>query len=434
MPGVVIVGTQWGDEAKGKITDFLAKDADCIVRYNGGANAGHTVVVDGKTYKFHLIPSGVLHGKKVYIGNGVVVDPEILVDELENLKREGLQPNLHISDRAHVVFDFHKIEDGLQERLKGNLRAGTTKRGIGPTYSDKTARFGIRIADLLDEEVLRSKLDILVDLKQKIISQVYDEDLKLDRKEILKKALQFGRYISDYVCDVSAEINEALDRGETVIFEGAQGTLLDIDHGLYPYGTSSNTIAGGACTGVGVGPKRIDKVIGVMKAYISRVGTGPVPTELKDGLGEKIREVGKEYGTTTGRPRRVGWLDLVPVKYSIRLNGIDELVITKLDVLSGISPLKICTEYKCGDKTINTIPADIRTFEKCKPIYEELEGWQADVDWRRIAEEGYEALPEQAKEYLQKIEEHVKVPISIVSVGPDRRETIIINGELGRIS
>jgi len=425
MPGIVIVGTQWGDEAKGKVTDFLAKDADCVVRYNGGANAGHTVVVDGKTYKFHLIPSGVLRGKKVYIGNGVVVDPNILVDELENLKREGFNPNLRISDRAHVVFNFHKIEDGLQERLKGNLRAGTTKRGIGPAYSDKTARFGIRIADLLNKEILKSKLDLLVGFKQKIIRQVYGENIKLDMNEIFEKALQFGQYISDLVCDVSAEINDALDRGETVIFEGAQGTLLDIDHGLYPYGTSSSTVAGGACIGVGVGPKRIDKVIGVMKAYISRVGTGPVPTELKDKIGDKIRGVGKEYGTTTGRPRRVGWLDLVPVKYSIRLNSIDELIVTKLDVLSGINPLKICIKYKCEGRTIDTVPADIRLFEKCEPVYEELEGWPADVDWRRIVKEGYDALPKQAKEYLQMIEEHLKVPISIISVGPDRRETIV---------
>ncbi|MCD6593845.1 adenylosuccinate synthase [Candidatus Bathyarchaeota archaeon] len=425
MPGIVIVGTQWGDEAKGKVTDFLAKDADCVVRYNGGANAGHTVVVDGKTYKFHLIPSGVLRGKKVYIGNGVVVDPDVLVDELENLKREGFNPNLRISDRAHVVFNFHKIEDGLQERLKGNLRAGTTKRGIGPAYSDKTARFGIRIADLLNKEILKSKLDLLVSFKQKVICQVYGENIRLDKNEILEKALQFGQYISDLVCDVSAEINDALDRGETVIFEGAQGTLLDIDHGLYPYGTSSSTIAGGACIGVGVGPKRIDKVIGVMKAYISRVGTGPVPTELKDKVGDRIREVGKEYGTTTGRPRRVGWLDLVPVKYSIRINSIDELIVTKLDVLSGINPLKICIKYKCEGRTFDTVPADIRLFEKCEPVYEEIEGWPANVDWRRIVKEGYDALPKQAKEYLQIIEEHVKVPISIISVGPDRRETIV---------
>jgi len=425
MPGIVIVGTQWGDEAKGKVTDFLARDADCVIRYNGGANAGHTVVVDGKIYRFHLIPSGVLRGKKVYIGNGVVVDPDVLVDELESLKREGFNPNLRISDRAHVVFNFHKIEDGLQERLKGNLRAGTTRRGIGPTYSDKTARFGIRIADLLSKEILQSKLDLLVGFKQKIISQVYCENIRLDKDKILEKALQFGHYISNLVCDVSAEINDALDRGETVIFEGAQGTLLDIDHGLYPYGTSSSAIAGGACIGAGVGPKRIDKVIGVMKAYISRVGTGPVPTELKGEVGNRIREVGKEYGTTTGRSRRVGWLDLIPVKYSIRLNSIDEIIVTKLDVLSGINPLKICVKYKCEGKTIDTVPADIRLFEKCKPVYEEIEGWPADVDWRRVVRDGYDALPKQAKEYIQTIEEYLKVPISIISVGPDRRETIV---------
>jgi len=427
MPGIVIVGTQLGDEAKGKITDLLAENADCIVRFNGGANAGHTVIVEGKTYKFHLIPSGVLHGKRLYLGNGVVVDPEVLIEELEGLKREGFQPDLHISDRAHVVFSFHKLEDGLQERFKGNLRAGTTKRGIGPTYADKAARFGIRIADLLDEEALKTKLDVLADLKQKIINQVYGEDIKLDKKEILEKASMFGRAISDYVCDVSMEINEALDEGKTVIFEGAQGTLLDIDHGVYPYGTSSSTIAGGACIGAGVSPKRIDKIIGVMKAYTSRVGTGPLPTELKDDIGKRIREVGKEYGTTTGRPRRVGWLDLVQVKYSARLNGIDELAITKLDVLSGINPLKICVKYRCGNKMLDRIPANIHTFEKCEPVYEELEGWKADVNWRRIVNEGYEALPEQAKEYIRKIEEHVKLPVSIISVGPERRETIILN-------
>ena len=430
MPGVVIVGTQWGDEAKGKITDFLAKDADCIVRYNGGANAGHTVVVDGKTYRFSLIPSGVLHGKRVYIGNGVVVDPGVLIEELENLRREGLQPDLHISDRAHVVFGFHKLEDGLQERVKGSLRAGTTRRGIGPTYSDKAARLGIRVADLLDEEALRSKLSLLVDLKQKLFSRVYGEDVKLDKDGIIREAMRFGWEISSYVCDVSAEINEALDNGETVIFEGAQGTLLDIDHGVYPYGTSSNTIAGGACTGVGVGPKRIDRVIGVMKAYTSRVGTGPVPTELRDEVGDRIREAGREYGTVTRRPRRVGWLDLVPVKYSIRLNGIDCLAVTKLDVLSGISPLRVCVGYRCGDKTLDTVPPDISTFGRCRPIYEEIEGWRSDVDWGRAVKEGYEALPEQVKEYLQLIEEQLRVPISIVSVGPERNETIVLDEAL----
>lgn len=428
MPGIVIVGSQWGDEAKGKITDFLAEKADCVVRYNGGANAGHTVVVDGKKYAFHLIPSGVLHSKKLYIGNGVVVDPEVLTQEVEMVRREGFEPDLHISDRAHVVFGFHKILDGLQEKSKGNLRAGTTKMGIGPVYSDKAARYGIRVADLLDEDVLRWKLDLLVNLQQKVMGQVYNETASLDRNEILKESLDFGRTISDWVCDVSIEINNALDNGETVIFEGAQGTMLDLDHGLYPYGSSSSTIAGGACTGVGVGPMKIDKVIGVTKAYTSRVGTGPVPTELQDEVGERLRRVGHEYGTTTGRPRRCGWLDLVPVKYSARLSGITELVVTKLDVLSGIDPLKICTHYKCSGKIVDHVPASLKLFRMCKPVYEELEGWQDSVDWHKVALEGYDGLPEQAKTYLARIEELVKVPIRLVSVGPERRDTIVISG------
>jgi adenylosuccinate synthase len=428
MPGIVIVGTQWGDEAKGKITDFLAEKADCVVRYNGGANAGHTVVVDGKKYAFHLIPSGLLHGKKLYIGNGVAVDPDILTQEVEMIRKEGFKPDLHISDRAHVVFGFHKILDGLQEKFKGSLRAGTTKRGIGPVYSDKAARYGIRVADLLDEDVLRWKLDLLVNQKQRVMSQVYNENASLDKDEILKESLDFGRMISDWVCDVSIEINSALDKGETVIFEGAQGTMLDLDHGLYPYGSSSSTIAGGACTGVGVGPNRIDKVIGVTKAYTSRVGTGPVPTELHGEVGERLRRVGREYGTTTGRPRRCGWLDLVPVKYSARLSGITDLVVTKLDVLSGIDPLKICTQYKCGDKIVDHIPASLKLFQMCKPVYEELEGWKDSVDWHKVALEGYEGLPEQAKMYLSRIEELAKVPIRLISVGPERRDTIVISG------
>jgi len=426
VPGIVIVGTQWGDEAKGKVTDFLAEKADCVVRFNGGANAGHTVVVDGKVFKFRLVPSGVLHGKRLYIGNGVVIDPEILTQELESLRKDGFKPDLHISDRAHVVFGFHKILDGLQERFKGNLRAGTTMMGIGPVYSDKAARFGVRIADLLDEDALKWKLDVLVDLAQRLIKNVYGGDQVLDKDQILKGALGFGKMIADSVCDVSAEVNEALDKGETVLFEGAQGTLLDLDHGLYPYGSSSSTIAGGACTGVGVSPTRINEVVGVMKAYTSRVGTGPVPTELTDKVGDRIRSVGHEYGTATGRPRRCGWLDLVPVKYAIKLSGISKLVVTKLDVLSGINPLKICVSYKAENKTIDVIPASISLFEKCEPVYEEIEGWQEKVDWRKVVNEGYNGLPEQAKAYLARIEELVGVPITIVSVGAERRDTIVI--------
>ncbi len=427
MPGTVIVGTQWGDEAKGKITDFLAENADCVVRFNGGANAGHTVTVDGREYKFRLIPSGVLHNKRLYIGNGVVIDPEVLTKEIESLRTDGFRLDLHISDRAHVVFGFHKILDGLQERFKGNLRAGTTMMGIGPAYSDKVARLGVRVVDLLDEEILKWKLNILVGLAQKLIKHVYGGEEVLDKDQILKGALSFGKMIANSICDISAEINEALDRGDTVLFEGAQGTLLDVDHGLYPYGTSSSTVAGGACIGTGVSPTRIDDVIGVMKAYTTRVGTGPIPTELTDTVGEKIRSVGHEYGTATGRPRRCGWLDLVPVKYSIRVNGISKLVVTKLDVLSGINPLKICVSYQAENRKIDTFPANLSLFEKCKPVYEELEGWKEKLDWRKIVNKGYNGLPLQAKAYLDRIEEHLKVPITIVSVGAERKDTIIIN-------
>ncbi len=426
MPGTVIVGTQWGDEAKGKVTDFLAGNADRVVRFNGGANAGHTVVVDGKVFKFRLVPSGVLHGKKLYIGNGVVLDPEVLTNEVESLKQDGYKPDLHISDRAHVVFSFHKILDELQERFKGNLRAGTTMMGIGPVYSDKAARFGVRVADLLDEDILKWKLDVLVDLAQSLIKNVYGGQEALDKDQITKDALEFGRSIADSVCDVSETINRALDMGENVLFEGAQGTLLDLDHGLYPFGSSSSIVAGGACTGVGVGPNRIDEVLGVVKAYTSRVGEGPVPTELTDAVGEKIRNVGHEYGTATGRPRRTGWLDVVPVRYSVRLNGISKLVITKLDVLSGINPLKICVDYKADDKKVDTIPASLSLFQKCKPVYEEMEGWQEKVDWRKAVDKGYGGLPEQAKAYLARIEELVKVPITIVSVGAERKDTIVV--------
>ena len=426
MPGTVIVGTQWGDEAKGKITDFLAEKADRVVRFNGGANAGHTVVVDGKVFKFRLVPSGVLHRKKLYIGNGVVLDPEVLTQEIESLKRDGFKPDLHISDRAHVVFGFHKILDGLQERFKGNLRAGTTMMGIGPVYSDKAARFGVRVADLLDEEVLKWKLDVLVDLAQSLIKNVYGGQEVLDKDQILKDSLNFGKSIADSVCDVSETINRALDLGETVLFEGAQGTLLDLDHGLYPFGSSSSIVAGGACTGAGVGPTKIDEVIGVMKAYTSRVGEGPVLTELTDAVGEKIRNVGHEYGTATGRPRRTGWLDLVAVKYAVKLSGISKLVVTKLDVLSGIDPLKICVGYEADGKTLNTVPASLSLFGNIKPVYEEIEGWQERVEWRKVVDKGYGGLPEQAKAYLARIEELVKVPITIVSVGAERRDTIVV--------
>jgi len=425
MPGIVIVGTQWGDEGKGKIVDFLAEKADCVVRYGGGANAGHTVVVDGKKYAFHIVPSGVVFGRRSYIGNGVVLDPEVLLEEIENLKKEGVKPKLYISDRAHVVFDFHKIIDDLEESFKGELGAGTTKRGIGPAYSDKVARFGIRVADLLDENILKKKLGILVELKQRLISQVYGGNETLGKDDILRKYRQLGKRMAKFVCDVSFEINSALDKGQTVVFEGAQGTLLDIDHGVYPYGTSSNPTAGGACTGVGVGPTKITRVVGVTKAYTSRVGAGPVPTELRDEVGDRIREKGGEYGTTTGRPRRCGWFDMVPVRYAVRVNGISELALTKLDVLSGIDPLKLCTHYRFNDEAITELPASLKVFENCEPVYEEIEGWPEPTDWHVVAKKGYDAMPVHAKAYVQRIEDLAGVPVKILSVGPERRDTIV---------
>ncbi len=427
MPGIVIVGTQWGDEGKGKITDFLAEKADCVVRYNGGSNTGHTVVVGGKKYEFHLIPAGVVRGKKSYIGNGLVIDPEVFFQELEKIEGTGIKPDLYVSERAHITFDFHRALDELEEKFKGGLRAGTTKRGVGPTYSDKAARFGIRVVDLLDRKSLEGKLDMLLRLKQGIMSQVYRGQANLDKREVLEKYLEFGRRISRYVCDVSIEVNRALDEGKTVIFEGAQGTLLDIDHGVYPFGTSSNAIAGGACTGVGISPTKIDEVIGVTKAYLSRVGTGPVPTELKDAVGERIRNKGGEYGTTTGRPRRCGWFDAVPVKYAIRVNGITSLAITKLDVLSGIDPIKICLRYQIGQKTVNEIPASHELYAKCRPVYEEHKGWpDLNDEWHNIAKKGYDALPAQTKAYLGRIEELVGAPIKIISIGPERQDTIVV--------
>lgn len=426
MSGIVVVGTQWGDEGKGKIVDYLAEKADCVARYNGGANAGHTIVVNGEKYVFHLMPSGVLYGKKLFIGNGVVIDPEVLLKEIEELKAKGIKPRLMISDRAHIVFDFHKKLDELQETFKGGLAAGTTKRGIGPSYSDKVERFGIRVVDLLDKDVLKRKLDKLVEMKQKVFTYVYGSEENLNKEELFKKYLEYGKRLSGYVGDVSLEINRALDAGQTVLFEGAHGTLLDIDHGIYPFGTSSNTIAGGACTGAGIGPTRINEVIGVVKAYTTRVGTGPLPAELNDKTGQYIREKGREYGATTARPRRCGWFDAIPVKHSVRINGLTRLMVTKVDVLGGMDPIKICIKYKYGDKLIEEFPADLKILESCKPVYEKHKGWPdlSQKEWESIAKKGYDALPEEVKSYLNRIEELVGCSIKLISVGPDREATI----------
>ena len=426
MVGIVVVGAQWGDEGKGKVVDYLAEKADYVVRYQGGANAGHTVVIGKETFKFHLIPSGVIQRKKIFIGNGVVVDPEILLNEINTLKERGIDPDLMISARAHVVFDFNKIIDGLEEEAKGRLAAGTTMRAIGPTYSDKAARYGIQIVDFLDEKIFTEKFNKLIQMKQKIINDVYGSDIRLNRDEIFKKYVEYGNQLKKFIGDVSFEINNGLNEGKTVIFEGAQGTLLDVDHGLYPFGTSSNPIAGGACVGTGVGPTKINQVIGVAKAYTTRVGSGPVPTELKGKIADDIRERGNEYGTTTGRPRRVGWLDLVTLRYAARLSGIDSWAVTKIDVLSGIDPIKICVAYKCGDRRLTEHPMSLSDFEKCEPEFIFMRGWGnlSREEWKSIAEKGFYAIPKETRKYLKKIEDFTGIPIKLVSIGPSRDETI----------
>jgi len=427
MPTTVIVGTQWGDEGKGKITDYYAEDADLVVRFQGGANAGHTVQIGGETFKFHLLPSGILRPeKKCVIANGVVVDPEQLLKEIEELKEKGYEvDNLFISERANVIMPYHKIMDGLEESIKGSMKAGTTKRGIGPCYADKVARFGIRMVDLINPAALAEKLDMIVPIKQKLI-YAFGGDEFLSKNEIYKQYANYGERLKRYIIDSSKMINDAIDRGENVLFEGAQGTHLGIDHGIYPYGTSSNTVAGSACTGAGVGPGKIDKVIGVVKAYTSRVGTGPFPTELDGKLAEFIRERGGEFGTTTGRPRRVGWLDLVMVRYSVRVNGLSSLAVTKLDVLGGIRKVKVCTAYKVDGETIEEFPTDMKLLERCVPVYDELDGWKGRKpdDWTKTARLGYDALPDQMKSYLDYMSDHLDTPIDLISIGPGREDTI----------
>jgi adenylosuccinate synthase len=425
MPCVAIVGAQFGDEGKGKVVDYYSKDADLVIRYQGGCNAGHTVVVDGKEFKFHLIPSGAIYNKKLIIGNGVVLDLETLTNEIEEVKSKFKKIDLLISDRAHVTLPFHKILDGAEESIR-SCKVGTTKRGIGPTYSDKVARFGIRVVDLFDKNLLDEKLDSIIPIKNNILRYVCKSDDNLSKNEILEYCLKYAEKIKPYVGDASIEINKAIKEGKNVLFEGAQGTLLDIDQGTYPFVTSSNTTAGGACIGSGVGPKVIDKVMGVIKAYITRVGEGPMPTELNDNIGELLKKRGNEFGATTGRPRRCGWLDGVALKFAVRVNGLDGLIVTKLDVLGGLDEIKICTAYQYNGKEINEFPASLKILEKATPVYETLSGWSdlSEDDYREIADKGYYALPKEMRNYLKRIEEMAGIPIYLVSVGPDREATI----------
>ena len=424
MPTIVVVGSQWGDEGKGKITDLLSEESNIIVRYQGGCNAGHTVVKGEDQYIFHLVPSGILHeGKKCYIGSGVVVDPGSLLKEIDDLRKQGIESEgkLFVDSKTHVVFPYHKMLDEKKEEKRGKNKIGTTKRGIGPAYLDKNARCGLRMSDLIDESVLEDKLKASFREKNETLKKIFNVEIKVkDQQFILKEYKQYGQLLKKYVRDVSLLVNQAIDRNEKILFEGAQGTLLDIDHGTYPYVTSSSPIAGGACTGVGVGPTRIDKVLGITKAYTTRVGEGPFPTEMLNEMGEYLRKKGSEYGATTGRPRRCGWFDAVVVKYAVRINGMESMVITKIDVLSGLEKLKICTGYQYQGEILDEFPSNLRVLKNCKPIYEEMEGWNEDISHATK----YIDLPKQLKTYVKRIEELTKAKVAIISVGPKRSQTI----------
>ncbi|MDI6703109.1 MAG: adenylosuccinate synthase [bacterium] len=419
MTNTVVVGLQWGDEGKGKIIDVLARDFDIIVRYQGGNNAGHTVLVNKKEFVFHTIPSGILHPKKIcVIGNGVVVNPQALLEEIEALRKEDIEVSndlLKLSESSHLIMPYHRELDRIKDRI------GTTKRGIGEAYADKANRVGIRVVDLLDKETLTEKLRVCLKEKNSLFTNIYKQHEGFSLKKIRDEYIRYGELIRSYVIDTTIFINEEIDKGKKVLFEGAQGTLLDIDHGTYPYVTSSNPIAGGACTGAGVSPTKIHRVIGVTKAYTTRVGKGPFPTELSKRLNECIRIKGREYGATTGRPRRCGWLDIVGVRFAAKINAIESLVITKLDVLDDLDKIKICIGYKHNGATIIHFPHSTSSIlEEVQPIYEELPGWKMDIshvkDWVD--------LPKEAKRYLERIKELVEVPICLVSVGPRRDQTI----------
>ncbi len=426
MVGVIIIGAQWGDEGKGKITDYYASKVDIVVRFQGGNNAGHTVIVNDQKFKFHLIPSGAIQEKEIVIGNGVVIDPSVLLQELRNLEDHGIKPKLKISNAAHVILPFHRLWDELEEKLKGKAAAGTTKRGIGPAYTDKIARYGVRMGDLLHKEILEQKLELLLTIKNKILA-LFNEN-QFSKNAILNEYLDYGLKLKEYITDTVLFLNQALDANKIVLFEGAQGALLGIDHGVYPVGTSSNTNAGGACTGAGVAPTKISKIIGVVKAYLSRVGKGPVVTELTNKIGDQIREKGHEYGTTTGRPRRVGWLDLFAVKYASLINNFDGIVLTKLDVLGGLEKIKVCIGYDLNGKDLPNMPTDSYILKDIQPKYIEYSGWPdySDEKWTEIVKEGYQALPQTMISYIQKIEEYLDVPVIIISVGPERNQTIEI--------
>ncbi len=423
MPGFIIVGMQWGDEGKGKIVDFLTKDAHMVVRHQGGNNAGHTLVVNGKETILHLIPSGILHdGMTCIIGNGTVIDPAVLVKELEQLEASGcpVEDRFLISESAHIIMPYHKVLDGAQEKFRGTKKIGTTGRGIGPCYADKADRVGIRFGDLLCPTTFREKLDGVLAYKNALLTKTFEEQ-PLDLDAIIAEYTVYAERLGRYACDGAALVYEALSADKRVIFEGAQGTMLDLDHGTFPYVTSSNTISGGVCAGAGVSPTQIRGVIGIVKAYTTRVGEGPLPTELLNAEGELLQKTGKEFGATTGRPRRCGWLDMVQLRRSVMVNGATHLVITKPDVLGVFDEVRICTGYEIDGTHVDLFPTQVSQLKNVTPVYETLPGWKSDISQCR----SWEELPEEARVYFKRIEELAGVPAAIISVGPGREQTIV---------
>ena len=419
-----IVGAQWGDEGKGKITDFFANQSNYVVRFHGGNNAGHTVIVDGKIFKLHLIPSGVIYGKPLsVIGNGVVVDPKALIDEIEYLKEKGIDPNLMVSDRAHVIMPYHIALDSALSSHQKDLAAGSTNRGIAPVYADKMYRNGIRMIDLIEPDVFNEKLDKGFDFNKGLIENALGKSLDHTKQDIYNTYIEYGKILKPYISDVSVELFNAYKQGKNILFEGAQGMSLDVDHGIYPYTTSSNTAAGHVSIGTGVSFKSVNRIIGVVKAYLSRVGESPLPTELEDKTADYIRESGGEYGTTTGRPRRIGWLDLVQVRQAVRVNGLTEIALTKLDVLNNINDILVCNSYDIGKREVYEMPASLTDYRNAKPIYQKLKGWGNIPE--NIWDKGFDKLPQAIKDYVSFIEDSVDCKVTILSVGPQRHETII---------
>ena len=423
MTAVAVVGSQWGDEGKGKITDFLSNEAAYTVRSNGGNNAGHTIEINGQDFKMRLIPSGIFASKEgAVIGNGVVINPEVLFSELENLAEKGIDTSkLKISNRAHIIMPYHIKQDEYQEEAKGDQKIGTTKNGIGPAYMDKASRIGIRVCDLLEKDTFAAKLRVNLEQKNEVFTKIYGKPA-LEFDDIFTKYYEYGQKMKKYVTDTSVLVNDALDNDKKVLFEGAQGIMLDIDEGTYPFVTSSNTISGGIASGIGVGANRVKSVIGVCKAYTTRVGAGPFPTELLDETGDRIRETAHEYGTVTGRPRRVGWFDSVALRHAKRVSGINGLSLNLLDIFSGFDTIKIATAYELDGQKIDYYPASLKELDRCQPVYEELPAWKEDITGAKT----WSDLPENAQKFLNRVSELVGIPLVTVSVGPDREQTIVL--------